>query len=169
VKKIEVQASTNSSAQPEKIYSLLENSATYPLWSMIEFYESLHSGADGGIHKVGAIRLFRTGPFTMHEKITVMTPNLCVGYSLLSGFPMLDYSSMTTLEKIEAGTRITWASSFYPKYPMTGWFWRGFMGWTLRRMVVLLARAAEDENRRSKILALAQGKTMAKGAMAQIL
>ena len=34
-KRIEVQASAISSAQPDEVYALLVNSATYPLWSMI--------------------------------------------------------------------------------------------------------------------------------------
>jgi hypothetical protein len=52
---------------------------------------------------------------------------------------------------------------------MTGFFWRALMRWVLEMMVRSLAKAAEDPGRRSKMLALAQGKTMAKSAMAQIL
>jgi hypothetical protein len=163
-RKIQVQASIVSSARPEEIYPLLENSATYPLWSMIEYFESVRPGP-GGIHDVGAIRLFLTGRAVMHEEITVLEPNARVGYYLISGFPMLDYHAETTLEPVESGTRITWKSSFHPKYPLTGWFWRALMGWLFRRMVRLLAAAAENPERRAQILALAQGTTMAKTAV----
>jgi hypothetical protein len=44
---IQVRASTVSSAQPEELHALLVNSATYPAWSMIRYYESLRSGRDG--------------------------------------------------------------------------------------------------------------------------
>ena len=163
-KRIQVQASTISSAQPEEIYALLLNSATYPLWSMIRYYESLRAGRDG-LHDVGAIRLFRTNRITvMREEITDLAKNERVCYTLLSGFPLLEYRAQTTLEKVASGTRITWESSFCPKYPLTGWFWRGLMGRVLRTLVQSLAKAAESPERRLRILTVAQDKTaMAKG------
>ena len=157
--RIQVQASTVSSAQPDEIYALLVNSATYPLWSMIRYYESLRSGREG-LHDVGALRLFKTNAITvMREEVTDVVPNGRVGYTLLSGFPLLDYRSQTTLEKTTSGTRIIWESSFYPKYPLTAGYWRRLMAWVLRKLVRSLSEAAEDPERRLKILALAQGKT----------
>ena len=156
---IQVRASTVSSAQPEDLYALLVNSATYPAWSMIRYYESLRSGRDG-LHGVGALRLFKTNAITvMREEVTDLQPNERVGYTLLSGFPLLQYRSQTTLERVTSGTRITWESTFYPKHPTTGWFWHGLMAWVLWSMVRGLARAAEDPERRSRILRLAQGQT----------
>ena len=167
--RIQVQASTVSSAQPDEIYALLVNSATYPLWSMIRYYESLRSGREG-LHDVGALRLFKTNAITvMREEVTDVAPNERVGYTLLSGFPLLDYRSQTTLEKTASGTRIIWESSFYPKYPLTGWYWRRLMAWVLRKMVESLSETAEDPERRSKILALALGKTsMSKRALRDV-
>ena len=157
--RIQVQASAVSSAHPDEIYALLVNSATYPLWSMIRYYESLRPGRSG-LHDVGAVRLFKTNAITvMREEVTDVVPNERVGYTLLSGFPLLDYHCQTTLEKVASGTRITWKSSFYPKYPLTAWYWRRLMAWILGRLVRSLAEAAEDPGRRSKILSLAQGKT----------
>jgi ABC-type phosphate/phosphonate transport system substrate-binding protein len=95
----------------------------------------------------------------MREEVTDIVPNERVGYTLLSGFPLLDYRSRTTLERTAAGTRIVWESSFCPKYPLTAWYWRRLMAWVLRRLVRSLAETAEDPERRSRILSLAQGKT----------
>lgn len=164
--RINVRATTVSSAQPDEIYELLANSATYPLWSMIRYYESLRSGR-GGLHEVGALRLFKTNAITvMREEITEVIPNARISYTLLSGFPLLDYRSHTILEKVASGTRITWESSFYPKYALTGWYWRRLMGWILNQLVMSLAKTAEDPERRSKVLSLAQGKTsMSKQAL----
>jgi len=156
-KKLEARASTVSSASAEDIYSLLANSATYPAWSMIERYESLRPGR-GGIDGVGALRAFQTGPFVMKEEIVEAVPNERVSYTLLSGFPLLDYHSTTSLSETSNGTLISWTSTFHAKYAMTGLFWRWFMIWTLRRMVRGLARAAEDPQRRSEILGLVQGR-----------
>jgi uncharacterized protein YndB with AHSA1/START domain len=165
--KIRVHASTISSAEPQDIYALLANSATYPLWTMIRYYESLRPGR-GGLHDVGALRLFRTNRITvMREEITDLVPNERVGYTLLSGFPLLEYRSLTTLEKVASGTRISWESSFHPKYSLTGWYWRGLMNWVLKQLVQSLAKTAEDTERRQKILLLAEGKaTMAKQKVA---
>jgi uncharacterized protein YndB with AHSA1/START domain len=158
-KRIQVRASAVSSAQPDEIYPLLVNSATYPLWSMIRYYESLRSGREG-LHDVGALRLFKTNAVTvMREEVTDVVPNERVGYTLLSGFPLLDYRAHTTLEKTASDTRIIWESSFYPKYPLTAWYWRRLMVWVLRRLVKSLAETADDPERRSRILSLAQGKT----------
>jgi uncharacterized protein YndB with AHSA1/START domain len=164
--RIQVQASTISSAQPDEIYALLVNSATYPLWSMIRYYESLRPGRQG-LHDVGALRLFKTNAVTvMREEVTDVVPNERVSYRLLSGFPLLDYRSQTTLEKTASGTRIVWESSFHPEYPLTAWYWRRLMTWVLERLVRSLAQTAEDTERRSRILALAQGKVcMSKHAL----
>jgi hypothetical protein len=158
--RIHVQASTVSSAQPEEIYSLLLNSATYPLWSMIRYYESLRPGLEG-LHDVGARRLFRTNAITvMREEITDVAPNQRIGYTLLSGFPLLDYHAKTMLEKTASGTRIVWASSFCPKYPLTAWYWRGLIDWVLRKLVKGLSETAANAELRLRILDLAQGKTI---------
>jgi hypothetical protein len=163
---IQIRASIVSSAQPNAIYALLVNSATYPLWSMIRYYESVREGR-GGIHEVGAQRLFKTNALTvMREEVTDVVLDERVGYTLLSGFPLLEYRSQTSLEKLPAGTRITWESSFYPKYPLTGWYWRRLIAWVLRSMVMSLAETAEDSGRCSKFLALAHNKTaMSKDAL----
>ena len=51
------------------ILGLLVNSATYPLWSMIRYYESLRSGREG-LHDVGALRSFKTNAITvMREEV----------------------------------------------------------------------------------------------------
>jgi hypothetical protein len=103
-KKIHVQASTVSSAQSDEIYALLVNSATYPLWSMIRYYESLRPGRNG-LHDVGALRLFRTNAITvMREEVTDVAQDKRVAYKLLSGFPLLEYRAQTTLEKVPSGS-----------------------------------------------------------------
>jgi len=150
-KRLEVHSSVVSTASPEDIFSLLVNSSTYPAWSMIGRYESIKPGLDG-IDGVGALRLFQTGSAVMTEEIVEIVPNERVGYTLLSGFPLLDYRATTNLTKTPQGALINWRSAFYPKYGLTGLFWRLLMTWVLNRMVRDLARAAEDPQRRSRIL-----------------
>ena len=101
----------------------------------------------------------------MKEEIVEAVQNERVSYTLLSGFPMLDYRSTTSLAAVPGGTQISWTSSFHPKYPMTGWFWRGLMNRTLSSMVRGLASAAEDQERRRQILKLAQSGVSNKSDM----
>jgi hypothetical protein len=61
--RIQVRASIVSSAQPDEIYALLVNSATYPLWSMIRYYESLREGRDALRHMPSAF--FRWPPLQL--------------------------------------------------------------------------------------------------------
>lgn len=163
-KKLEARATIVSSASAEDIYRLVVNSATYPAWSMIEHYESLRPGR-GGIHGVGALRRFQTGSLVMKEEIVEVVPDERVSYILLSGFPMIGYRSTTNISTVSGGTLISWTSTFYPKYPMTGLFWRCLMTWTLSRMVRGLAQLAEDPRRRQRILTLAEGNRSAKSEM----
>jgi hypothetical protein len=165
-KTIVVKASKWSSAQPQEIYALLRNSATYPAWSMIDSFESLQPGRDD-LHGIGAIRFFRTGRFVMKEEITNLVPDALVSYVLRSGFPLLDYHSDTALIEQGGGTLIRWTSSFHPKHRMTGRFWQLVLYWTLTRMVRGLADAAGDPRRRARILALSCGPFSSKETFRQ--
>jgi hypothetical protein len=68
MRNIRVEESFVSSADPEAIYSLVKNSATYPFWSMIDEFEMVRQGKDEP-HGVGAQRIFRTGRNVMHEEV----------------------------------------------------------------------------------------------------
>jgi hypothetical protein len=143
MKRITISASHDSVASPQDIYPLLRDSSTYPVWSMVGAYEMERAG-EKEPHDLGEIRILKTWPFTAREEMIEFESNRCVGYKLLSGFPMRDYRARTTLEPLPGGgTRITWQSSFYPKYFGTGWFWRSFMLQVLRRFVRDLAHAGE--------------------------
>jgi hypothetical protein len=163
MRKLQAAAAFVSKAAPEDIYPLLKNSASYPFWSMIEYFELIKPGRDE-LHGVGAQRIFKTGRNVMREEIVQLMPNRLVAYTLLSGFPMLDYRAEALLERLPpGGTRITWRCSFYPRYWGTGWFWRLVMQVVLRSFVRALARAAQDPRRREEILAAGRGNSTSKG------
>jgi uncharacterized protein YndB with AHSA1/START domain len=162
MKKSCAQASLVSSADPEAIYSLVENSATYPFWSMIDEFELARPGKDGP-HGVGSQRIFRTSRLVMHEEVVELVPNRLTAYTLLSGFPMNEYRAETLLDPIEGGgTKITWRCSFYPKYRGSGWLWRLVMSNVFRRLVRGVARASEDREQRLEFLAAANDKATSK-------
>ena len=47
-------------------------------------------------------------------------PGRRVGYRLLSGIPVRDYTAEVTLEQSGARTRVTWEATFRPMIPGTG-------------------------------------------------
>lgn len=166
MRNIRVEESFVSSADPEAIYSLVKNSATYPFWSMIDEFEMVRQGKDEP-HGVGAQRIFRTGRNVMHEEVVELIPNRLTAYVLLSGFPMNEYRAETLLDPFEGGgTRITWRCSFYPTYLGTGWFWRLTMSYVFRRFVRDLARASEKPKQRVEFLAAAHGNATSKRMLA---
>jgi hypothetical protein len=164
MKKSCAQASLISLADPEAIYSLLKNPATYPFWSMIDEFELIRPGTDEP-HGVGSQRKFRTGRLVMHEEVVELVPNRLVAYTLLSGFPMSEYRAETILDPIEGGTKITWRCSFYPKYKRSGWFWRLMMFYVFRRLVRGVARASETLEQRLEFLAAAHGNATSKRSL----
>lgn len=161
MKKSCAQASFVSSADPETIFSLVKNSATYPFWSMIDEFKLVRPGTDEP-HGVGSQRIFRTGRLVMHEEVVELLPGRLAAYTLLSGFPMNEYRAETILEPVEGGTKITWRCSFYPKYWGSGWFWRLMMSCVFRRFVRDLARASENREQPLAFLAAAQGNATSK-------
>jgi uncharacterized protein YndB with AHSA1/START domain len=68
-------------------------------------------------HGVGAVRaLHLVGP-PIREEVTAFDPPRRLGYRLLSGLPVTDYSGEITLEPTGTGTRIRWTISFSPSLP----------------------------------------------------
>ena len=162
MQKLRPSASYISEASPAAIFPLLKNSATWPLWSMIDKCELVRT-AEGELHGVGSQRRFYTGRLTMFEEIVELLPNERVSYVLHSGFPLKEYRAETILEPLAGSrTRITWRSSFYPKYWGTGWFWWLVMYRVYRDLARALAQVAENPERAREILALSQGNQTSK-------
>ena len=61
---------------------------------------------------------------------------------ILSGVPVREYRADVDLTPDGSGTRITWAATFVPKYPATGWILRLFLQGVLRDFTRRLARHA---------------------------
>jgi hypothetical protein len=143
-KRFSVRASWVSSAPPEAIFSLVKDSSTYPQWTPVQRYEMERPGIHE-LHGLGEIRVLITGPLRAREEIVNLIPNRYMAYTLIGGLPMCEYLGETTLDPLaDGGTRVTWQSSFYEKYPFTGWFWKLVMLWVLRLFVRAVSRAAEN-------------------------
>jgi hypothetical protein len=133
---MQVRASGETAASPAVVYALLKDSTTWPSWSPLGSCEMVRGGDDGDPHGVGARRIFRTGPVTVLEEVPELIPEKRVSYLLLAGLPMRDYRADIDLEpSASGGTKIVWRSSFSPKIPGTGWFFRWWMTRVLRQMV----------------------------------
>ncbi|MEY2431379.1 MAG: hypothetical protein QOC92_1104 [Acidimicrobiaceae bacterium] len=130
-----------SAADPDTIYNLLSEGATWPTWSRIGSFE-LEQPGEGGGEGLNAIRVFRTGRTASRERLVELVPGRRLSYVLLSGLPLRDYRADVDLTPSEGGTTIRWHSTFAPKRPGTGWLYRWALGKFIRGCVRGLAQHA---------------------------
>lgn len=138
---IEIDVTAQSSAAAPRVYALVESGATWPTWSGLGSF-ALERPGEGAPEGVGAIRVFRTWPFTTRERIVEKVADRRLSYVLLSGMPLRDYRADVDLTPNAEGTAIRWHSTFDVTVPGTGWFWRLFLGRFIRDCARGLARAA---------------------------
>jgi hypothetical protein len=138
VQRISVHART--AAPADAVYALLRDGASWPTWSPLGSFELVGEGQDEP-EGLGAIRLFKTGGVRSYEKIVALEPGRRFGYALEHGLPLRDYVAYVDLSPRGGGTDIHWHSTFTPKIPGTGWFYRWFLGSFIKRVAGGLAAA----------------------------
>ena len=138
VQRISVHA--RASAPADTVYALLRDGASWPKWSPLGSFELVREG-DGEPEGLGAIRLFKTNGVRSYEKIVALVPGRRFGYALERGLPLRDYVAYVDLSPRDGGTDIHWHSTFTPKIPGSGWFYRWFLGSFIKRVAAGLARA----------------------------
>jgi hypothetical protein len=75
----------------------------------------------GSVDGTGLIRIVRLGRGRFREEITSVGPGYALGYRLLSGAPVRDYTRSVTLdESPDGGTVVRWSISFRPSIPGSG-------------------------------------------------
>jgi hypothetical protein len=126
-----IDVKVQTSADPDTVYKLLADGATWPAWSPIGSYaEEPGTG----------YRLFTTGRITSRERVVAAKPGRRFSYVLVSGMAIREYRADIDLEPVEGGTSIHWRSSFFPKVPGTGWLYRR----ALQRFIEKTARGLAD-------------------------
>jgi len=138
VQRISVRGRT--SAPADTVYALLRDGASWPEWSPLGSFELVREG-EGEPEGLGAIRLFRTNGVRSYEKIVALEPGRRFGYALDHGLPLRDYVAYVDLSPGDGGTEIHWHSTFTPKIPGTGWFYRRFLRSFIGRVVAGLVAA----------------------------
>ncbi|MGH4022252.1 MAG: SRPBCC family protein [Pseudonocardiaceae bacterium] len=137
-----IDVEVTSSAQPEAVYALLRNGASWPEFSSLGSFE-LERPAPDGSEGVGAIRVFRTGRITSREEIVLVEEPHRFAYVLLSGLPIRDYRAEVELSPTSGGTVIHWHSTFRGTLPGVGWLVRRQLEGFLAELAQgLAARAA---------------------------
>jgi Polyketide cyclase / dehydrase and lipid transport len=140
----EISETAKTSAPADVVYAMLRDGSTWPRWSSIDAFELERPAADEP-EGVGAVRVFRTGKYTMREQIVELRPERRFSYALLSGLPIRGYRADVDLEPNGDGTTISWRSSFTPRLPGTGRLIRRRLAEVTAAFVADLARAAASE------------------------
>lgn len=127
-----IDVKVRTAADPDAVYQLLADPATWPTWSPIGSYAEEPRTGD---------RLFTTGRITSRERVVVADPGRRFSYQLVSGLAIRDYQADIDLAPLDGGgTSIHWHSSFRPKVPGTGWIYRR----TLQRFIEKCAQGLAD-------------------------
>ena len=131
-----ISATRKIAAPLSAVWALVDHVETWSTWGPFETAElelagSIHRGGVGAVHRL------RRGRWTTREEVTVYQPGRRVGYRLLSGIPVRDYTAEVTLEQSGPGTRVTWEATFRPMIPGTGRALRG-------RLAVLISEVLEN-------------------------
>jgi hypothetical protein len=137
-----IDRTATTSGDPDAVFALLADGATWPAWSPIGSFELIAPG-DGDPEGLGAVRLFTTGRHRSRERVVQRDPGRCFAYVLEAGLALRGYKAVVTLDPAPGGgTTITWRSTFHPKVPGTGGVYRRQLGEFIGETVDGLARAA---------------------------
>lgn len=132
----------------ETVFTVLADGAGWSTWTRIG-ETTLEREGEPAPDGVGALRLFRTGPYRTREEVTEYEApeggTARFGYRLVSGLPVRDYRAEVTLTATGATTTtVHWQGSFAPGRPGT----RRLTALFLRAAVTGILRALVDEAER---------------------
>jgi uncharacterized protein YndB with AHSA1/START domain len=105
-----------ASVPPSVVWDVLTDHAGMSRWTPLRRVE-MEAGGTPEANGVGAVRaLHLVGP-PLREQVTAFEKPRRMGYRLLSGLPVRDYTGEVLLEPTGDGTRIRWTISFSPIIP----------------------------------------------------
>ncbi|GAA4454021.1 SRPBCC family protein [Phytohabitans houttuyneae] len=142
----DIDVTARSTAGADVVYRLLQDGATWPTWSGLGSFTLERPDATGG-EGVGAVRIFRTWPFTNREEIVEAVPGRRFSYRLLSGMALDGYRADVDLTPDGDGTLIRWHSTFTARRPWMGGFYRRFLAYFIQGCAKGLAEAAAKHQR----------------------
>jgi uncharacterized protein YndB with AHSA1/START domain len=107
MKRLHVEARSHTTASPEVLWGLLEDSEGYSRWGPWSetAYESKGDVEGGG---VGAVRRLRTGRTTLYERIEEVDPPRRMVYTVIKGLPVRNYRSEVIVTPVEGGAEVRW-------------------------------------------------------------
>lgn len=111
---VNFEVSAQSTADPDRIWELLAEGATWPTWSPIGRFaleKEGHEGHEGG-ESLGAIRSFKTGTVNSREELLELSPGKRLRYTAFAGLPLRNHEAAVELEPNGTGTTITWREDF---------------------------------------------------------
>ena len=131
----------SSRADRARVFALLLDGRTWPLWSRIDSYEE-EQAADG------PTRVFRTGRNVSRERLVEVEPQRRLVYEMLSDGGGLLRGYRGTIEltpTADGGTNIRWRATWSTSAPVVGWLMERYLRRFQQHMVDGLARYAEND------------------------
>jgi hypothetical protein len=119
MRRYQIEATAQSTADPATVYALLRTGSTWPNWSSIDSFELEREG-DGEPEGVGAVRILRRGRVTGRDTILAFTQDRSFSYGH-QGLPgVKDYRGDIELTPADGGTSIRWRVSYSSSFPGSG-------------------------------------------------
>jgi uncharacterized protein YndB with AHSA1/START domain len=133
-----------ANAPAEVIWEALADTVSWPTWSPTDSADLEREGWPER-ESVGAVRVFRTGRFTVREQVVEFQRNRRLVYRMLSGMPVRDYVAEVSLTpgSDRPATDLVWRSNWRPLIPGTAILLRPLLQGILDRWGAALVAHAE--------------------------
>jgi hypothetical protein len=149
-KQLSIEATARSTGSRHDVFRLLADSTTWPRWTPFTDVSLIEQAPDGG-EGVGAVKQTRFRGMTGRERIVSFTPDRQLSYVYIKGAlgrSIRDYVAVVDLDDAgDGGTSIRWHSTFYARFPGSGWLPRRSLAAFIQKCADGLASAAGDDGR----------------------
>ena len=144
-------ATARSTGSRHEVFRLLADSSTWSQWTPFTDV-TLIEQAPGGGEGMGAVKQTRFRGMTGRERIVSLTPDRQLSYAYIKGVlgPYIrDYVAVVDLDDAggDGGTSIRWHSTFYARFPGSGWLPRRSLEAFIQKCADGLASAAAPLSR----------------------
>jgi len=133
-----ISVKAHSTGSRSAVYRLLADSSTWSTWTPFSDVTLIEQSPGGG-EGVGAVKQTRFRAMTGRERIVALTPDRQLSYAYVGGVfrpYMRDYVAVVDLEDDGDDTSIHWHSTYYSRFPGSGFLPR-------RSLEVFLQKCAD--------------------------
>jgi hypothetical protein len=108
-----------AAVSPEEVWAVIADGLTWSEWGPWEETSREQDGSPDPAG-VGAIRIMKSGRYTLREEVTAFEAPSHYAYRVLEGLPAKHYAADVRVTTDGTGSLITWDAQFESKFPVPG-------------------------------------------------